>query len=347
MPVLSIEIPWSPDITTIGGFLLTWHGLFTAIGILAGVQLSLRMGRVVGYDPDRAYTLALVGVPSGIVGARLLFVVEHWDFYGDHLGEIIQLNEGGISIWGAVLGGVLGGTAFAIWKKYPIAGALDIAAFGTILGMAIGRLGDLVNGEHLARATDLPWGVIYTNPESPAFAHSLTVGAHHPATTYEMLGDLAILGLLFFVLFRVFRDRPGLTFFTFLVSVLGHALLRHLPASRLGRGARPAAAHATGGVAGRDPGVRARHLVLRDAPAAAVRCAARGAAARETGPGWSWPLAPPGRTASSCTGPKAVISARRRRAASGRCAASMTSTSSRSISIPTPTSRAATSSKSP
>lgn len=218
MPVLSIEISWSPDIATIGGFLLTWHGLFTAIGILAGVQLALRMGRVVGYDPDRAYTLALVGVPSGIVGARLLFVVEHWDFYGDHLGEIIQLNEGGISIWGAVLGGIAGGAAFAIWKKYPIARALDIAAFGTILGMAIGRLGDLVNGEHLARATDLPWGVIYTNPESPAFAHSLTVGAHHPATTYEMIGDLAILGLLFFVLFRVFRDRPGLTFFTFLVT---------------------------------------------------------------------------------------------------------------------------------
>ena len=84
--------------------------------------------------------------------------------------------------------------------------------------MAIGRLGDLVNGEHLARATDLPWGVVYTHPDSPAFAHSLTVGPHHPATTYEMLGDLAILGLLFYVLLRVFRDRAGLTFFTFLVS---------------------------------------------------------------------------------------------------------------------------------
>jgi phosphatidylglycerol---prolipoprotein diacylglyceryl transferase len=218
VPVLTIEIPWSPNITEIGGFLLTWHGLFTAIGILAGVQLSLRMGRVVGYDPDYAYTLALVGVPSGIIGARLLFVVEHWDFYGSNIGEIFQINEGGISIWGGVLGGILGGLAWALWRKYPIARGLDIAAFGLILGMAIGRLGDLVNGEHLARATDLPWGVLYTNPESPAFAHSLTVGAHHPATTYEMFGDLAILGLLFYVLFRLFRDRPGMAFITFLVS---------------------------------------------------------------------------------------------------------------------------------
>lgn len=218
MPPLTIEIGWSPNITTIGGFLLTWHGLFTAIGILAGVQLALRMARVVGYDPDRAYTLALVGVPSGIVGARALFVAEHWDFYGSNPGEIVQINEGGISIWGAVLGGVIGSLLFALWKKYPIGRGLDIAAFGLILGMAIGRLGDLVNGEHIARATSLPWGVIYTHPDSPAFRHSFEVGAHHPATTYEMLGDLAILGLLFYVLHTVFRDRPGLTFFTFLVS---------------------------------------------------------------------------------------------------------------------------------
>jgi phosphatidylglycerol:prolipoprotein diacylglycerol transferase len=218
VPVLTIEIPWSPNITTIGGFLLTWHGLFTAVGILAGVQLALRMGNVVGYDPDRAYTLALVGVPSGIVGARALFVAEHWDFYGSNIGQIFQINEGGISIWGAVLGGVLGGLSFAIWRKYPVARGLDIAAFGIILGMAIGRIGDLVNGEHLSRATSLPWGVLYTNPDSPAFGHSLAVGPHHPATTYEMLGDLAILGLLFYVLLRLFRDRAGMTFIVFIAT---------------------------------------------------------------------------------------------------------------------------------
>ena len=105
MPILSIEVPWDPNITEIGGFLLTWHGLFTAIGILVGVQVSLRLAKVVGYDYDDAYSLALVGVPSGIVGARLLWVWERgeWD-----PGEIIQLTEGGISIWGAILGASAG-----------------------------------------------------------------------------------------------------------------------------------------------------------------------------------------------------------------------------------------------
>ncbi len=224
MPVLVIEIPWDPNITTIGGFLLSWHGLFTAIGILAGVQLALRIARVVGYDEDDAYTLALVGVPSGIIGARLLYV---WERGNWSPGEIIAINEGGISIWGAILGGVAGAFAFAVWRRYPIGRGLDIAAFGLILGQAVGRLGDLVNGEHWSRATDLPWGVIYTDRDSPGFNNFLdsVVGGRpvHPATTYELLGDLVILGVLFVVLFRVFPRRPGLTFFVYLV---GYAVMR-------------------------------------------------------------------------------------------------------------------------
>lgn len=217
MPLLVIEIPWSPTIFTLGGFMLTWHGLFTAIGILAGVQLSLRIGQVVRYDPDQAYTLALVGTPSGIIGARALFVAEHWDVYSANPGRILALAEGGISVWGAVLGGVGGAYLFALWRRYPVGRGLDIAAFGIILGLAIGRLGDLENGEHLALATSLPWGVIYTNPISPAFAHSIMVGAHHPATTYELFGDVAILGLLFVLLLRSpLGALPSLTFFAFL-----------------------------------------------------------------------------------------------------------------------------------
>jgi phosphatidylglycerol:prolipoprotein diacylglycerol transferase len=217
MPLLVIEIPWSPTITTLGGFVLTWHGLFTALGILAGVQLALRMARVLRYDPDQAYTLALVGVPSGIIGARLLFIVEHWDFYSAQPGDILALNQGGISVWGAVLGGVLGSWIFARLRKYPVARGLDISAFGFLIGLAIGRLGDLVNGEHLGRATDVPWAVVYTHPESPAFAHSITAGPHHPATTYELIGLVVLLVVLFVVQLRVFRDRPGLTFCVFLV----------------------------------------------------------------------------------------------------------------------------------
>ncbi len=223
MPILSIGIPWDPNITQIGGLLLTWHGLFTAIGIFAGVRLSLTLAKVIDYDYDDAYTLALVGVPSGIVGARLLFVFEHWESFSGDPAAILRINEGGISIWGAILGGVIGGLAFGLWKGYPIARGLDIASFGIILGQATGRIGDLVNGEHLANASNLPWAVFYTHEDSPAFVHSLLVGPHHPATTYELLGDLVILGGLFVLMFGVLWRKPGLTFFAYLI---GYAVMR-------------------------------------------------------------------------------------------------------------------------
>ncbi len=223
LPFLVITIPWSPNIFKLGPFLITWHGFFTAVGILVGVQLSLWAGRKIGYDEDDAYTLALVGVPSGIVGARALFVAEHWAYYGKNIWDIFAIAEGGISVWGAVLGGVLGSFLFAWFRGYPLRKGLDIASFGLITGMAIGRLGDLVNGEHLAKATNLPWAVLYSHPDSPAFAHSLTVGAHHPATTYELIGDLVILGALFWCMFGPLRRRPGLTFFVFLI---GYSIMR-------------------------------------------------------------------------------------------------------------------------
>ncbi len=215
MAFLLITIPWDPNIARLGGLILTWHGVFTAVGILAGVQFALRAGKTIHFNEDDAYSIALVAVPSGVVGARLLYVIEHWDFFSASPLEVFAINEGGISVWGAVLGGVLGGLAFALWRRYDVRGGLDIAGFGLILGLAIGRIGDLINGEHLAKPSNLPWAVVYSDPDSPAFAHSIAIGPHHPATTYEMLGSLLLLALMFPVL-RRFRDRPGITFFFFL-----------------------------------------------------------------------------------------------------------------------------------
>ena len=107
--------------------------------------------------------------------------------------------------------------------------SLDVAAFGLLLGMAIGRIGDLINGEHYAKLTDLPWGVAYTNPLSPSFdnwpgqlpaGYALDNGPfpiQHPATTYEMIGDLLIIGIMAVIFARLWRHRPGVTFFSGLV----------------------------------------------------------------------------------------------------------------------------------
>ena len=233
LPFLSITISWDPTLAEFGPFMLTWHGLFTAIGILAGVSLSVWLCKKDGIPPEVAQEIALVGVPSAIVGARLFYVIEHWGskFSDDPLSAVTGITEGGITLYGGLIGGVVGGLLYALWHKWPIAITLDAAAPGMILGQAIGRLGDLVNGEHIADQTSLPWGVEYTNPGSPQYSyfHNLhpeqcaklaedplgNCAVHPTAGGYEMLGDLAILAILLLVARRFIRV-PGWVFASYI-----------------------------------------------------------------------------------------------------------------------------------
>ena len=186
----AIAIPWDPDLFEIGAFRFTWHSLFAVVGILAGIWVARRLGRRTTISEDQVTTLALWGVGGGIVAARSLFVIDNWDLFASDWGRVLALNDGGITVWGAPLGGAAAVALAAWWMKLDVRTAVDIGAPGLILGMGIGRIGDLINGEHHALATDLPWAVYYTHPN--AIGQTTPV---HPATTYEMLGDFAIFAL--------------------------------------------------------------------------------------------------------------------------------------------------------
>ena len=213
----TINIPFDPVLIKLGNFIFTWHGIFMSLGMLLAVFLCLRIKEKFHYNEDMVYNTALFAIPSGIIGARMLFVFEYWSFFSANPSKIIALQNGGISVWGGIIGGLLGGFLFALFRKYPLLKGLDLAAFGLLLGQAIGRIGDLINGEHLGSSTDMAWGVIYTDEDSPAFLHSLAIGSHHPATTYELIGDLVILLLLFFMLFKLKKDLfNGIYFLSYL-----------------------------------------------------------------------------------------------------------------------------------
>ena len=215
--LLTITISWDPNLAKFGPFTLSWHGVFTAIGIAAGVYLGARIGSREGFTEDDAYSIALVGVPCGIIGARAMYVLENKIRFQGHWIDVLKINEGGITIYGAIIGGILGAVAYGWIRRMPITRGLDAAIFGALLGMAIGRIGDFINGEHIAKASSLPWAVKYTNPNSPGFpfsASSTGYIARQPATTYEMIGDLLIIGIMALIFVKVWQHRPGITFFT-------------------------------------------------------------------------------------------------------------------------------------
>ncbi|HZQ38823.1 MAG TPA: prolipoprotein diacylglyceryl transferase family protein, partial [Dehalococcoidia bacterium] len=165
-----------------------------------------------------------------------LYVLEHADIFAHDLGSVFSVNEGGISIYGGVIGGVLIGFIYAWRAKLPKRRIADVAALGLLLGLAVGRIGDFINGEHWATATNLPWGFCYTNPNTlngdphtntaaicgSISLHPLNPPAVHPvAGVYEPLTLLVIFGILWW-LYR----RLNVAGYVFWVFVLLYALMR-------------------------------------------------------------------------------------------------------------------------
>ena len=215
--LLVIKIGLDPKLFELAGIQVTWHGLFTAVGVIAGVGVAAVFGRRAGFNEDSIYNVALALVIGGIIGARALYVIENWSQFEHDIGKIFAVNTGGISIYGALIGGTLGALVYALISRLPnISQAADIASMGGIVGMAVGRIGDVINGEHFAKSTDLPWGVSYTSPNSPSYLRfGGPTEVQHPAVAYELLGDLVIFALLVLVFSRV--RRSGVTFFSWML----------------------------------------------------------------------------------------------------------------------------------
>jgi phosphatidylglycerol:prolipoprotein diacylglycerol transferase len=185
---------------------ITWHGFFTAVGTLIGIWLAVRWATRAGYTEDDTFSVAMWGVIGAIVGARLFHVIDQWDFYSKDPISIIRVNEGGLTIYGTIVGGPIAGAIYAWRKGLNVARLADIAAPALILGMAIGRIGDVINGEHHgAHAQGFPLAVVYTNPNTLG-----EVGVPvHLAVGYELIMDMLIFAGLVWLARGVTRRLDG------------------------------------------------------------------------------------------------------------------------------------------
>lgn len=211
-----IEIGLDPVMIHVGHFGLRWYSLAILAALAAGIALTLREARRKGIHEDVIWGVAVWGVIGGLIGARLFHVVDNLDKYLADPLSILAVQEGGLAISGAILVGLLAAFIQARRQGWPFLRVLDTAAPGLILGQAIGHIGCIIQGDSLGPVTDLPWGIVYTN--QGAMAPALGV-PFLPAQGYEMVWDLAIFALLWFVRKRVRNDGLLFATYVFLYSI--------------------------------------------------------------------------------------------------------------------------------
>ena len=161
-----------------------------ALAVLTLVVWALLWARK---DPKIRYetiiTAAIVGIPSGYIFSRLLHVIDYWDYFMEHPGEII--GGEGLTIYGAVLGAALGLWIYSRFSKFNYGYVTDMLAPGIILAQVIGRVGCTLNGCCYGTQCDLPWAITYTAQE-----HNQIIGPVHPTQIYEIIYNLIIFGVL-------------------------------------------------------------------------------------------------------------------------------------------------------
>jgi phosphatidylglycerol:prolipoprotein diacylglycerol transferase len=186
-----ITISIDPVAFTIGSIEVRWYGIFIALAILTIVLWMVwQVKKGAGVSYDTVFTAALVGIPSGLVLSRLLHVVDNWEYYGLHPGEII--GGGGLTAFGAILGAAIGVWIYSQFSKLNFGYFADTVAPGIILAQAIGRVGCTINGCCYGLETLLPWSIVYTHPDSFC---PLGVSTH-PTTVYEIFWNLLVFGVL-------------------------------------------------------------------------------------------------------------------------------------------------------
>ncbi len=196
-----------PILVQIGPVTIRYYGLMYVIAIAVGFVLLARETRRKGLplSTENLLDLLLWTVPIAIVGARIYYVAFHWDYYGSHPLDILRIWEGGLAIHGGVLAGAVVVFFYARAKKTPFWALTDALVPSLILGQAIGRIGNLMNGDAFGTPTTLPWGIHFP-PDSPA-GMAYPGQATHPSMVYEMMLNLAIFVFLWWwVRKRNFKD---------------------------------------------------------------------------------------------------------------------------------------------
>jgi phosphatidylglycerol:prolipoprotein diacylglycerol transferase len=171
------------DLGTSAGLPIRGYGVMLLLGVLAGVALAVFEARRVGLDPDTVLSLCFHLFVAGILGARLFYVIEYWSQFQRPtplatLGAILNVTQGGLVVYGSLIGALLGGLWFVRRNALPLLATADLIAPSLVLGLALGRIGCFLNGCCYGGVCDAPWAVRFPSTSEP-YAHQRMLGQLH------------------------------------------------------------------------------------------------------------------------------------------------------------------------
>ncbi len=206
-PGLGLEMEVNRVCMEVFGLKIYWYGVIIAFGMLLAFLYAYFNSKRLGVDFNKLIDCILVGVVTAIIGARLYYVIFRWDYFSQNPDHIFNINEGGLAIYGGIIGALAGGLTVAKIKKMKIMPILDITMLGFLIGQGIGRWGNFVNQEAFGTQTDSIFKMVSENTGNTGV---------HPCFLYESFWCL--LGFVVLHIFSVkWQKYSGQVFYLYLV----------------------------------------------------------------------------------------------------------------------------------
>lgn len=227
-PHLGIYLPNVGKTILVFGFDIAYYGITIAIAMIVGISIALHEAKRTGQNQDTYLDLLMLTMLTSVVGARIYYVIFSWDNYKDNLGEILNIRNGGLAIYGGIIAGAITVFIYSKITKMKFLQIADTVCMGLAAGQIIGRWGNFFNREAFGEYTNnllamqLPVSAVRENEITSAmWNHVVTIGGVeyiqvHPTFLYEGLWSFMVLLFLFW--FRKRKKFEGELFFCYLAG---------------------------------------------------------------------------------------------------------------------------------
>lgn len=232
-PNLGIYLDHVGKNISIFGFSIAYYGIVIVTGMMIAIWIAQREAKRTGQNPEQYLDLAMIGIAAGILGARIYYVIFAWDYYKDDLLSIFNIRQGGLAIYGGIIGACIAVMIYSRKKKQNFSLLMDTASMSIVFGQIMGRWGNFFNREAFGDYTNnlfamqLPVSAVRANEiTQKMWDHVVTVNGVeyiqvHPTFLYESLWNVGVLLFLFW-----FRKRKKFNGEVFLMYLIGYGLGR-------------------------------------------------------------------------------------------------------------------------